>query len=131
MTDEQLIAAAEALAGHRDVSGTVTAGGVAAALVTEEGSLFTGVCIDTACSLGFCAEHAAIAAMITAGQHRIATIVAVGDGGRGVVSPCGRCREFISQLGAPTRVLLPGNRSAQIDALLPEPWQRLNREEVA
>ncbi|WP_245629764.1 hypothetical protein [Alicyclobacillus sendaiensis] len=27
-----------------------------------------GVCIDTVCSLGFCAEHAAAAAMITAGE---------------------------------------------------------------
>lgn len=51
----------------RQVSENVETGGVAAALVTDKGNVYRGVCIDTACSLGFCAEHAAIAAMFTAG----------------------------------------------------------------
>ncbi|HNX59726.1 MAG TPA: hypothetical protein PKK43_11555, partial [Spirochaetota bacterium] len=34
------------------------AGSVAAALVTDKGNVFKGVCIDTPCSMGFCAEHA-------------------------------------------------------------------------
>ncbi|WP_272437999.1 hypothetical protein [Terrihalobacillus insolitus] len=33
--------------------------------------------IDTACSMGFCAEHAAAAAMITDGENRILKIIAV------------------------------------------------------
>ena len=49
----------------RQVSENVETGGVAAALVTDKGNVYRGVCIDTACSLGFCAEHAAIAAMFT------------------------------------------------------------------
>ena len=53
----------------RQVSENVETGGVAAALVTDKGNVYRGVCIDTACSLGFCAEHAAIAAMFTAGDH--------------------------------------------------------------
>lgn len=46
--------------------------------------------------MGFCAEHAA-AAMITAGEHHILRMIAVGQQGQ-ILSPCGRCREFISQL---------------------------------
>lgn len=42
----------------RQVSENVETGGVAAALVTDKGNVYRGVCIDTACSLGFCAEHA-------------------------------------------------------------------------
>ena len=41
----------------RQVSENVETGGVAAALVTDKGNVYRGVCIDTACSLGFCAEH--------------------------------------------------------------------------
>lgn len=47
--------------------------------------------------MGFCAEHVAIAAIITAGESRIAKIVAVCDG-KGIVSPCGRCRELMYQI---------------------------------
>ena len=39
----------------RQVSENVETGGVAAALVTDKGNVYRGVCIDTACSLGFCA----------------------------------------------------------------------------
>ncbi|MGZ0149552.1 hypothetical protein ACXJJ3_20980 [Kribbella sp. WER1] len=41
-------------------------GDVAAALVTDAGNVYVGVCIDTSSGTGFCAEHAAIAAMVTA-----------------------------------------------------------------
>jgi hypothetical protein len=36
-----------------------------------------GGCIDTGSRTGFCAEHAAIAAMVTAGEYRIHKTVAV------------------------------------------------------
>ncbi len=77
-------------------------GGVAAALLTIDGEVFCGVCIDVPCSMGFCAEHAAAAAMVTAGTFRIAQLVAVArDAATGtlvVLPPCGRCREFLYQL---------------------------------
>jgi len=37
------------------------AGHVACALETSSGSVFTGICIDVPCSIGICAEQAAIA----------------------------------------------------------------------
>lgn len=76
-------------------------GHVGAALVTSGGNLFQGVCVDTGSGTGFCAEAAAIAAMVTAGQFRISRIVAVWASAAGevyVLPPCGRCREFIRQI---------------------------------
>ena len=54
--------AAEKLA-PRAVSPFIEAGGVAAAILTAAGNVYTGVCIDTACTLGMCAERSAIANM--------------------------------------------------------------------
>jgi cytidine deaminase len=59
---------------------------------------------------GFCAEHSAIAAMVTAGEYRISAIVAVwrDDADRlYVLPPCGRCREFIRQID-------PGNLDTSV-----------------
>jgi cytidine deaminase len=61
MTDAELIAAATALAGEFRTSADRVAGSVAAALVSTSGRMYTGSCVDTACSLGFCAEHAVAA----------------------------------------------------------------------
>jgi cytidine deaminase len=73
------------------------AGGVAAALLAASGEIFTGICIDSACSLGFCAEHAAIAEMLKRRQTRIVAVVAVNYKGA-VIPPCGRCREMLHQV---------------------------------
>ncbi len=54
------------------------AGQVACALETVNGTVFTGICIDLPCSLGFCAEQAAMAEMLKAGETQIAQIIAVG-----------------------------------------------------
>lgn len=107
----------------RQVSEDIEAGGVAAALVTDQGNVYQGVCIDTACSMGFCAEHAAIAAMLTAGENRVEKIVAV-NWNRGILPPCGRCREFLMQLGNPDALVLVAKDTAvKVKDLLPFSWQ--------
>ena len=63
MDFEALVRAAEETLNPRALSDSAEAGSVAAALVTDRGNVYRGVCIDTPCSMGFCAEHAAIAAM--------------------------------------------------------------------
>ena len=79
------------------ISPFIEAGGVSAAILTEKGSVYTGVCIDTACSLGMCAERNAIANMITNGENRIVKLVCYfHDGKLGL--PCGACRELLMQL---------------------------------
>lgn len=106
MNFEELYQAAKSVLNPRKLSESAEAGGVGAAILAESGKVYTGVCIDTACSMGFCAEHAAAAAMITAGENRVLKMVAVGWDGR-ILPPCGRCREFISQLH-------DGNRNAEV-----------------
>ena len=81
----------------RALTGYAQAGEVGAAILTKSGSIYTGVCLDTACSMGFCAEQAAAAAMLTAGENEISRLVAVNSAGR-ILPPCGRCREFLTQL---------------------------------
>ena len=107
----------------RQVSESLEAGGVAAALVTDKGNVYRGVCIDTACSLGFCAEHAAVAAMLTAGEDCVEKIVAVGSQGD-IMPPCGRCWELLMQLGNPDALVLVAEDTAvKVKDLLPFYWQ--------
>ena len=121
----ELIEAAHGVLRPRRVNGRLF-GDVAAALVTDAGNRFVGVCIDTGSGTGFCAEHSAIAAMVTAGEYRVAAIVAVWkdeDGRLYVLPPCGRCREFIRQVhpgNLDSSVILDGGRSVALRHLLPE-----------
>jgi cytidine deaminase len=80
----------------RQISPLIQAGEVSSAILTENGNVYTGVCIDTASSLGMCAERNAIANMITNGESKIKKLVAcIGDK---VGMPCGACREYLMQL---------------------------------
>ena len=67
----KLLLEAKKVLNPREISEFVEAGGVAAALLTTDGNIYTGVCIDTACSLGFCAERNAIGTMITNGENEV------------------------------------------------------------
>jgi cytidine deaminase len=103
-------------------------GDVAAALETTTGAIHAGVCIDTGSGTGFCAEHAAVASMVTSGEYAIARIVAVwqdDDERLTVLPPCGRCREFIRQIdpsNIDATIVLGHGRSAPLRDLLPE-WE--------
>jgi cytidine deaminase len=121
VTPDELIGIAAALARPLTVSADCTSGSVAAALVTGSGNVYTGVCVDTECSLGFCAEHAAVAEMLKARECEIRMIVAVDWTGK-VLSPCGRCRELMWQVvphDTETRVILNRDLSLALADLLP------------
>ena len=116
-----LIAAAHGVAGAFLCSERCKAGSVGAALLSASGEMFTGICIDASCSLGFCAEHAAIAEMLKHRQTRIVAIVAIHADGR-ILSPCGRCRELIRQVDAEnwnTSVIVTDTEVVTLGALLP------------
>ena len=81
----------------RKISTWMEAGGVAAAILAESGKIYTGVCIDGACSLGICAERNAIFNMITNGESKILKVIAINYDGK-VLAPCGACRELMTQL---------------------------------
>ena len=83
--------------------------------------MFTGICIDTASSLGFCAEHAAVAELLKARESEVRLIVAVTADGR-VLAPCGRCRELLWQLdrrNTQTGVVLGPDQLVGLEVLLP------------
>jgi cytidine deaminase len=124
MDDSALIEEALAIV-HRRKIGSTEMGQVGAALLTERGNVYRGVCIDTSSSLGFCAEHAAIAAMVTADEYVISRVVAVwkDESGTGhILPPCGRCREFMYQIderNLDTDVILGPTWTAKLRELLP------------
>jgi cytidine deaminase len=101
----------------------LTAGAVSAALVTVAGNLYTGICLDLACGIGFCAEHSAIAAMLASRETVITKIVAVTA--EGILPPCGRCRELMLQVdrrNLQCEVILPGGDVQTLQELLPHNW---------
>ncbi len=127
MDFSELYMRAKAVLNPKQLSHYAEAGEVGAAILSEAGNVYTGVCIDTACSMGFCAEHAAAAAMITAGENRVLKMLAVGKDGQ-VIPPCGRCREFISQLHPDNKeaeILLEEGLSVLLKELLPFNWQEI------
>lgn len=93
----QLHSAAMTVINPRDVSRMIEAGGVAAAVESNTGKIYVGVCVDTACTLGVCAERNAIFNMLTNGENAIRRVIAIDRNGK-AISPCGACREFMTQL---------------------------------
>jgi len=106
-------------------------GGVAAAIETVSGNIYTGISIDTACSMGCCAEHSAVAEMLKNGESQIRSIVAVDENGN-AFPPCGRCRELISQLAKEnlqTTIEVKNGIFKTLRELLPYDWKEgLERE---
>ena len=94
---QKLYNAAKHMLYPRKISDIVEAGGVAAAIKTQSGKIFTSVCINGACTLGICAERNAIFNMIINGESKIRRVVAVNWDGK-VIPPCGACRELMTQI---------------------------------
>lgn len=125
MNFNELLAEAKDLLAPTDINQWVSVGGVATVLETENNNIYKGVCIDTACSLGFCAEHSAIAAMITSREYKIKKIVTVNS--KGIpIPPCGRCREIISQItdnSDKVQIMIGTEKVVSLTALLPNDWK--------
>ena len=125
MEFDELYQQAKSVLNPRRLSDEAEAGGVGAALLAESGKVYTGVCIDTSSSMGFCAEHAAAAAMVTAGESRVVKMIAVLWDGK-ILPPCGRCREFISQLhpnNPEAEVIVSEEKIVLLRELLPYDWR--------
>lgn len=94
---EELYNKAKNIRNNRKVSRMISAGCVGAAILAKDHNIYTGVCIDTASSLGMCAERNAIANMITNGENEITKLVCIDSKGD-ICFPCGACREYLMQL---------------------------------
>lgn len=124
---EKLYNAAKAVQNDRTISSYVEAGGVAAAILSASGRIYTGVCVDTCSTLGICAERNAIFNMITNGEQKISKVLAVmPDGSCG--APCGACRELMVQLmpddykGVEIMMDYNSGRTVTLGELTPEWW---------
>ena len=80
---------------------------VGAAILGGSGEIFGGCNVENASfPEGWCAETSAIAAMVTAGERRIAEIAVVAER-MPRITPCGGCRQRIAEFATPdTRVHL-------------------------
>jgi cytidine deaminase len=119
----KLIEAARAVVGDLKLRKDWSAGGVGAAIRTVQGNVYTGICIDLACGLGFCAEVNAIAQMLTHRETQIETVVAVTADK--ILPPCGRCRETMAQIDARNldcKVIIAEGREVLLRELLPDHW---------
>jgi len=78
---------------------------VGAALRTTTGKVFAGANVENAAyPEGMCAEAAAIAAMASAGERVIDTLVTVCDGDL-LSTPCGGCRQKIREFATADTVI--------------------------
>lgn len=124
---KDMYAAAKAVHHPRTVSPYVEAGGVAAAILTSNGKIYTGVCVDTACTLGICAERNAIFNMLTNGEQEITRVLAIMGSGK-CGAPCGACRELMVQLmpeqykNIQIMMDLEADRVVTLEQLTPEWW---------
>jgi cytidine deaminase len=91
-------------------------------LLTASGPVFTGCNVENAAyPMAICAERTAIVKAVSEGQHEFTAIaIATRDGG----SPCGACRQVMSEFAPHLRVLLADDaghvRQFTLDQLLPE-----------
>lgn len=122
-----LYEAAKRVQNERKISDYIDAGGVAAAVLSASGKIYTGVCIDTCSTLGICAERNAIFNMITNGENIIEKVIAIMPDGK-TGAPCGACRELMVQLMPETyqdiEIMLDYNmgKVVTLGVLTPEWW---------
>ena len=124
---QKMYDAAKAVQNARQVTEYVSCGEVAAAICSKSGKIYTGVCVDTACTLGVCAERNAIFNMLTCGENEIERVLCImPDGSNG--APCGACRELMVQLMAEKykdiEIMLDyaAERVVKLGELTPEWW---------
>jgi len=117
--------AAFKVVGCSRLSETCQIGGVGAALLTEKGNIYTGICVDLSSSMGYCAERAAAAEMLKNRESVIKMVVAVDWNGK-ILPPCGFCREFMLQLNEKntgTLVVLGKEKVLRLAKLMPFRWK--------
>ena len=119
--DRALVQAATAVARLRCRSENHT---VAAAVRAADGRVFTAVNVYHFTG-GPCAEVVVLGVAATQGAAQLETLVAVGDRGRGVLPPCGRCRQVLFDYFPDLRVIvgpMDALRLVPVRELLPETY---------
>ncbi len=108
---------------------------VGAAVCDENGTIYTGCNIENS-SFGatLCAERVAAVKAVSEGAKRITAIAVCA--GEEPVTPCGICRQFLSEFAEPKTPVLCANhdgtqvREYTFDALLPHAFTEFNKDET-
>ena len=97
---------------------------VGAAVLTASGEIFAGCNVENASyGLTICAERVAVGTAVAAGHKEIVAVAVASSGGH---SPCGACRQVLSEFGPAMEVILIDaddprkTRTTTLAALLPE-----------
>lgn len=98
---------------------------VAAAVSTDKG-IFTGVNVENASyGLSMCAERVAVFSAISGGAKELYSIVVLTDQ-KGLLPPCGACRQVLAEFNPNMEILLVNTAGAlketSLDKLLTEPF---------
>ena len=100
---------------------------VGAAVLTEEGAIFSGCNVENA-SFGatICAERVAVFKAIAAGHRRIAAVAIIAEA-PDPIAPCGMCRQVIVEFGPDAEVLMANmagdRRTSSMRELLPNVFE--------
>ncbi len=95
---------------------------VGAAVLTDDGRIFTGVNVENASyPNGVCAERVAVYKAVSEGARRFRAIAVVTENGG---TPCGFCRQVLAEFGSQMLVLLANAHEelvmeTTLEALLP------------
>ena len=96
---------------------------VGAALRTRSGRVFSAVHLEANVGrIAVCAEAVALGMAAAAGDTDVETCVAVNELGE-VVSPCGMCRELLSDYAPACHVILSETRVVPVSELLPDKYK--------
>jgi cytidine deaminase len=94
---------------------------VASAARSTDGRIFTGVNVFHFTG-GPCAELVVLGSAAAAGAMQLTHIVAVANENRGILSPCGRCRQTLIDLQPGIKVIVFDRgepRTVKVEELLP------------
>ncbi|AFY91458.1 cytidine deaminase [Chamaesiphon minutus] len=99
---------------------------IGAALRTKSGRVFAAVHLEANVGrVAVCAEAIAIGMAAAVGDTELETIVAVDPQGN-IVSPCGMCRELISDYAPDCQTIISEQKIVTIGELLPHKYQRID-----
>lgn len=92
---------------------------VGAALLSKDGKIFTGTNVENR-SFGatICAERTAIVKAVSEGVRDYSALAVIGLDSSEILSPCGICRQIISEFGSDITVIMANkNREYQISSV--------------
>lgn len=90
---------------------------VACCIQTENDNFYTGINVENSSyGLTLCAEASAIAAMVTAGEQHIKSMVVLA-GSNTLCSPCGACRQRIHEFSNPNTMIHLCNKDSVLQSI--------------